>query len=214
MTVAGPHGRLAAVSSFRRCARDARSGASPGVVQIVGMNANEPTVSRYMTHDPATVDEDLLVGDAQERMAMDNIRHLVVVDKAGLVVGVVSSGDIALAATLPGADPKKLKVRDAMSDNPFVCGPDVLISEVALAMEAHRWGCAIVLEGDEVIGVFTNTDALRALRELATGMAAAPAVHPTHLPPIGPTSARKLRVRHRHSVDAGTTQVFNAGSRA
>jgi acetoin utilization protein AcuB len=183
------------------------------MVQLGGMNESEPTVSQYMTLEPATADEGLLLVDAEERMALDNIRHLVVLDRMGHVVGVLSHGDIALALSLPGADRKKLRVRDAMSDNPYVCGPSVRISDVALAMESHRWGCAIVLEGDDVIGVFTTTDALRALRELASGMLAAPAIHPTHLPPLQPSAnaPRRLRMRHHHPLAAGRTSMFSPG---
>ena len=179
-------------------------------MQLVDMNAHEPTVGQYMTPAPATADEGLLLADAAERMAIDNIRHLVVLDRFEHVVGVLSSGDIALALSLPGAERARLRVRDAMSDNPYVCGAAVPIGDVALAMEAHRWGCAIVLDGDEVIGVFTTTDALRALRELSTGLAAAPAIHPTHLPPLSQTTPpRRLRMRHYHPLPAARTAVFN-----
>lgn len=191
-------------------------GTARAVVQTHGMNESEPTVSRYMTREPATADEGLLLSDAEERMGIDNIRHLVVLDRMNNVVGVLSRGDITLALSLPGADRKKLRVRDAMSDNPYVCGPDVRISDVALAMESHRWGCAIVLEGDEVVGIFTTTDALRALRELASGMLAAPAVHPTHLPPLHAPAAsgpRPLRMRHHRPLDVGRMSAFNAGER-
>jgi acetoin utilization protein AcuB len=180
-------------------------------VQTIDMNAaHEPTVGQYMTRAPVTVDEGLLLADAAERMAIDNIRHLVVLDALEHVTGVLSAGDVSVALSLPGASAERLRVRDAMSDNPFVCGPAVPIGDVALAMEAHRWGCAIVLEGDEVVGVFTNTDALRALRELATGMVAAPAIHPTHLPPLGRTApARRLRMRHHHPLPTGRTSIFS-----
>lgn len=174
------------------------------------MNEHEPSVAQYMTREPATADEGLLLVDAEERMALDNIRHLVVLDKLGHVVGVLSAGDIAVALSVVGNDRKRLRVRDAMSDNPYVCGPAVRISDVALAMESHRWGCAIVLEGDEVVGIFTTTDALRALRELASGMLAAPAVHPTHLPPLQTSNApRRLRMRHHHPLAAGRTSMFS-----
>lgn len=192
-------------------ARPHRGCTAPAVVQLGGMNEHEPSVAQYMTREPATADEGLLLVDAQERMALDNIRHLVVLDRLGHVVGVLSAGDITLALSLAGRARKKLCVRDAMSDNPYVCGPDVRISDVALAMESHRWGCAIVLEGDEVVGIFTTTDALRALRELASGMLATPAVHPTHLPPLQASSnaPRRLRMRHHHPLAAGRMSIFS-----
>src|SRR5436190_15883998 len=101
----------------REAVRPRRKCTARAMVQLVGMNDNEPSVAQYMTREPATADEGLLLVDAEQRMGLDNIRHLVVLDRLGHVVGVLSAGDIALALSLPGADGKKLRVRDAMSDN-------------------------------------------------------------------------------------------------
>jgi acetoin utilization protein AcuB len=174
------------------------------------MSAKQPTVAEFMTLLPASADEDLLLADAEERMRLDNIRHLVVVGD-GHIVGVLSSRDIGLALSMPGSDPKKLKVKDAMSEQPFVCRPDSTLAEVCLMMEAHRWGCAIVVDHDEVVGVFTTTDALRAVRALATGQMAVPAVMPDHLPPIDPGPRRKFMLRKHKPIEVGQQQAFNAG---
>jgi acetoin utilization protein AcuB len=169
------------------------------------MSTTEPTVAQFMTHTPASADAGLRLVDAQERMFMDNIRHLVV-QSDGQMIGVLSSRDVALA--LAGPDPKKAIVRDAMSAHPYVCAPTSPISAVAHEMEAHRYGCAIVIEGDEVIGMFTTTDALRALRQLATGKLADPAVHPAHLPTHEPAHARPFRLRRHRPIDSGGGAVF------
>lgn len=161
-----------------------------------------------MTSTPATADEGLLLADARERMYMDHIRHLVVL-RAGAVAGLVSSRDVAMALALPGGDKTKLTVRDAMTPEPYVCDPTTPISVVAEQMEAHRYGCAIVVEGDEAIGVFTTTDALRALRQLATGTPAEPAVKPAHLPPETPAHARPFRLRRHRSIDGHVGQMFS-----
>lgn len=175
------------------------------------MSAKQPTVSEYMTLMPASADEDLMLADAEQRMSLDNIRHLVVVGD-GHIVGVLSSRDIGLALSMPGVDAKKLKVKDAMSEQPFVVRPDATLAEVCLTMEAHRWGCAIVVDQDEVIGVFTTTDALRAVRALATGQAAVPATKPDHLAPIEPGPRRKFMLRKHKPIVVGAQSAFNAGS--
>jgi CBS domain-containing protein len=174
------------------------------------MSAKQPTVSEYMTSMPASADEDLLLADAEQRMSVDNIRHLVVVSE-GHVVGVLSSRDISLALSMRGADAKKLKVRDAMSEQPFVCSPDATLAEVCLTMEAHRWGCAIVVDKNDVVGVFTTTDALRAVRALATGHPAAPAVKPDHLPPAEPGPRTKLILRKHKPIRVGAQRAFSTG---
>jgi len=171
------------------------------------MATTEPTVAQFMTHTPASADEGLLLADAQERMFIDNIRHLVV-QRGGHLTGVLSSRDVTLALSLPGVDTKTITVREAMSPHPFVCPPTAPISEVAHQMEAHRYGCAIVVEGDEVIGMFTTTDALRALRELATGSPAEPALHPDHLPPVEPAHARPYRLRRHAPIATGGGSMF------
>lgn len=161
------------------------------------MTTPEPTVAHFMTSDPATADEGLRLSDAQERMYLNNIRHLVA-HRGGRVTGVISTRDVTVALGVKGADPTELTVRDAMSTHPYLCPPDTPISVVAHEMETHRYGCAIVVEGDELLGMFTTTDALRAVRELATGRPAEPAVKPTLVaePPEGPQYHIRLR-RHR-----------------
>ena len=170
--------------------------------------STEPTVAQFMTHTPASADEELRLADAQERMFIDNIRHLVV-HRGGQVTGVLSTRDVTLALSLPGVDAKALTVRDAMSPHPYVCPPNAPISEVAHEMERHRYGSALVVEGEEVVGMFTTTDALRALRQLATGKPAEPAVRPDHLPPTEPAHARPYRLRRHAPINAGAGSVFS-----
>lgn len=171
---------------------------------------NQPTVAQYMTAEPATADVGLLLADAEQRMNLDNIRHLVVV-RDGQVVGMLSNRDISVALALPGVAREKLLVGDAMSEHPFACAPTTPIGEVAHEMERNRWGAAIVVDGDELIGVFTTTDALRALRALATGRPAEPAVKPTHLPSSEPELPRRFHIRKHRPIDTHTPGMFTPG---
>jgi acetoin utilization protein AcuB len=166
------------------------------------MTANQPTIAQFMTSVPASVDEGFLLADAYDRMCANNIRHLVVRRNGDDVTGVLSTRDVALALCAPKADLKKLKVADAMHKDPYVCGPTTPISEAALQMESHRYGCAIVLEDDVLVGIFTTIDALRALRQLATGKPAEPALAPTLVVENRPNPhpeglLRRVRL-HRH----------------
>lgn len=137
-----------------------------------------------MTTEPCTVDEGLSLADAQDRMSANNIRHLLV-SRDGRLVGVLSSRDVSFASSLPGVEAEKIQVGEAMSKAVYSCSKDAPLHEVAWQMEGHRWGCAVVLDGDTVVGIFTTTDALRALRQVVTGEMAEPAVTPTHRPEIG-----------------------------
>jgi CBS domain-containing protein len=115
---------------------------------------------------------------------------------------VLSTRDVAQAMCAPKADANKMRVGDAMHKDPYVCGPATPISEAALQMETHRYGCAIVVERDELLGVSTTIDALRALRQLATGKPAERAVEPTLVVESRPNPhpegvLRRVRL-HRH----------------
>lgn len=143
-------------------------------------SAPTPSVSDYMTPLPATVAPDLSLSDAQERMYANNIRHLVVAEDAR-VVGVISNRDIAVAEALDSVDPAKTDVSSAMVKSPYTVEPNTPLVEVAHEMEAHKYGCAIVVEAGEAVGLFTTTDALRALRSVVTGVNVEPATKPSHV---------------------------------
>jgi acetoin utilization protein AcuB len=49
----------------------------------------------------------------------------------------------------------------------YIVSPDAPIGEVASAMAEHKYGCAVVMNGTHLAGIFTTTDALRALITLA-----------------------------------------------
>jgi hypothetical protein len=53
-------------------------------------------------------------------MSLDHIRHLVVVGNGPSLV-CCRAATSAIALSMPGVDAKKLKVKDAMSEQPFVC---------------------------------------------------------------------------------------------
>lgn len=170
-----------------------------------------PTIAEFMTADPMTVDVGLSVRDAQERMMLNNLRHLVVVH-GERIVGVVSSRDLGLALTIPGPNNAELTVADAMTKNPYCCVAETPLAEAARAMEAHRYGCALVLRDNVVVGVFTTVDALRALRAVITGKPVEPANPPTH---IGGTDGERAHVEHHvrasASLGAGVRPSPNQG---
>lgn len=163
------------------------------------MNANQelPTVGDFMTLTPCTADEGLSLTDAQDRMNANNIRYLLVTRNDHLV-GVLSSRDITFALSLPGVKPEKLTVFHAMTTAPFTCGPKASLAEVCKEMEAHRYGCAVIVDEGLVIGIFTTTDALRAVRALITGEDVQPMVKPTHV-----VDQPRVRPHVEHSVRVG-----------
>lgn len=120
------------------------------------------TVRRFMTAGPHSISSQHTLAEAHRLMREKGIRHLPVVDD-GRLAGVVSQRDLYLLETLRGVELARERVEDAMSDEPYVVSPDAPLDEVAEAMATRRHGSALVVERSEVVGIFTSTDALRAL---------------------------------------------------
>jgi len=153
------------------------------------------TISDFMTPVVCCADVELTLGDARDRMAANKIRHLLIT-RGPVVVGVISQRDIDVA----DASARKREtptIADAMHTDVYSCATDAPLEEVAAAMEAKKLGCTIVREGDKAVGIFTTTDALRAIRALVRGEAVEPLSPPTHIvahDEDGPIARHEVRV--------------------
>lgn len=126
-----------------------------------------PKIRNHMTMLPQTIGSDIPLKKALEMMRENRIRHLPV-QQAGRLVGVITDRDVKLAASF--REPGQLKVDDVMTPDPYVVAPDAALDEVVLHMAAHKYGCAIVQQSNgNVVGIFTDTDALRVLGETLRG---------------------------------------------
>jgi acetoin utilization protein AcuB len=81
----------------------------------------------------------------------------------------VSQRDLYLLETLRGVDAARELVEEAMSSEPFIVEPDAALEDVAEAMASHRHGSTLVVDNAVIVGIFTTTDALRALATLLRG---------------------------------------------
>jgi acetoin utilization protein AcuB len=125
-------------------------------------------IHRFMTPTPHTITTRQTLAEAHQTMRERGVRHLPVVSD-GKLVGVVSQRDLYLLETLRGVDVGREMVEEAMSDEPFVVAPDASLDEVAEAMANSKHGSALVVESATLVGIFTSTDALRALVALLRG---------------------------------------------
>jgi CIC family chloride channel protein len=129
-------------------------------------------VADLMQRNVKTVGGDASVAEAIVSLADAHISGMPVVDGAGKVIGVLSTTDV-LAAEAEAEDPgarqtlfENTAVRDIMTPHPFTIAPEEDIREAAHQMlyaDVHR---LFVAEGDQVIGIISTTDLVRAV---ATG---------------------------------------------
>jgi acetoin utilization protein AcuB len=120
------------------------------------------TVQQFMTRSPHTIAHDQTLAHAHRIMHEHDIRHLPVLQD-GKLVGVLSQRDLHLIESLKDVDPDAIEVNEAMSKEVYTVGPRASIRKIASEMATQKYGSAIVVEEDQVIGVFTTVDALRVL---------------------------------------------------
>jgi acetoin utilization protein AcuB len=120
------------------------------------------TLRDVMTPSPHTIGEQQPLSTAHEIMNRHGIRHLPVLS-GGRLVGLVSQRDLHLLETLRDVDPREVQVSEAMSPMPYAVEADSPLPSVARAMADQKYGSAVVMQGRDVVGVFTTVDAMRLL---------------------------------------------------
>lgn len=119
-------------------------------------------IENFMTRSVHTIGTRSPLTEAHRIMNEHAIRHLPVLE-GGRLVGMLSQRDLHLIETLKGVDPKEVLVEEAMSQEAYTVSPEQPLADVAREMALHKYGSAIIARGAEVLGIFTTTDALRAL---------------------------------------------------
>jgi acetoin utilization protein AcuB len=124
-----------------------------------------------MTRTPITTPPETSVLDAREMMVNARIRHLLVTELGGELVGMVTDRDIRLALPSPATTLSvwemnyllsKLSVGEIMTKTLITVGPGRDAREAARLMVEHKVGALPVVEDGRLIGILTETDLLRA----------------------------------------------------
>ena len=126
-----------------------------------------PQVIAFMTPFPHSIDVDAPLEDAHKLMREHRFRHLPVMS-GGEIVGVLTDRDIklVLGPDFGTPDERELRVRDAYVERPCVVPASTPVAKVARVMAQNRIGSAIVTKHGKLVGIFTVTDACRALAEI------------------------------------------------
>jgi acetoin utilization protein AcuB len=95
-------------------------------------------------------------------MVHEGFRHLPIVE-GRRPVGLVSERELRVVENMHGVDSAMCVVGDFILGAPYTVAPDAPLRDVARTMAEQKYGSAIVVDGGEVVGVFTTTDALHAL---------------------------------------------------
>lgn len=126
------------------------------------------TIAECMTPSPHSIGREQTLATAHAMMRKYRIRHLPVLS-GGRLLGIVSQRDLYFLETLMSVDPDSVTVEEAMSPDVYRVERDASLGDVARTMTRRKYGCAVVMEKDRVVGMFTTIDALRALASLLGG---------------------------------------------
>jgi len=131
-------------------------------------------VGRVMRTDLVTAPPDTSLVKAKDIITDKGIAHLLIVDKKGKLVGIVSDRDLkqswASPATTLSAHElnyllKQLTVDMIMVKKIATVSPDTTIERAARIMEENRISALPVIENEDLIGIITTTDVMEILLE-------------------------------------------------
>ncbi len=130
-------------------------------------------VQDLMTRSPHTIDVSKTLAAVKRLMKKRGVRHLPVIDE-GELVGLISERDVELVESLSSRDATEIGLVEAMSRAPWTVAPSAPLEIAARHMARHKLGSSVVVDNGKVVGIFTSTDALRALAQLLAEARPAP----------------------------------------
>ena len=163
-------------------------------------------VEDYMKRDPITVKKDDSFRYALKLIRKEGIKHLPVLE-GRKVVGVVTDRDLRQAAPSPATSLEihelnylleRLRIEAIMTKKVITVAPDSTLQDAAKLLIAHKIGCLPVVKQEELVGIITERDMLRAYVE--------------QLERIEPTVPTELVVEDRPGAFEAVTSAVGAGS--
>jgi acetoin utilization protein AcuB len=132
-------------------------------------------VKDLMAAEPLHISPHRSVAEATEMMSEHNIRHLPVLDEDGRLLGLVTRSSLGKA--LPGMGTgltqfesryltSSTRASDVMIRNPDVVSEDEAVEDVARVMNEKRISSLLVMSGEDLVGIITDTDIFEAMLEL------------------------------------------------
>lgn len=113
-------------------------------------------VKHLMSRKLSTIGPRATAGEVRQRMAKEKIRHLLVCEKSGKLVGVISDRDLRNRDASTASD--------LMTADPLSIAPDSPVSPAITLLIQRRISCLPVVDNERLVGVLTTTDLMMALQ--------------------------------------------------
>jgi acetoin utilization protein AcuB len=130
-------------------------------------------IGYYMTQSPITVSEQTSMKEAVLTLQRHRIRHLPVTNGTKLV-GIVTDRDLKRASPSLLLEIEREEVEQVlrttsvssiMTREPVTATPDTPLVDALRLMVEGKFGSIPVVNGDDLVGIFTEIDALKVLIE-------------------------------------------------
>lgn len=121
------------------------------------------TLADVMHHPVFSVQADLDYREAYRQMSERGFRHLVVVDAAGRLTGIVSEGDFLHHLGVEYLVELKT-VASAMTPDPVTLPEQASLAEAIHLMATRHFSCILATRGDAAVGIITERDLVHLAR--------------------------------------------------
>ena len=113
-------------------------------------------VRHVMTSEPMVVPLDAKIDALRKQTADLGLRHILVSDPAGRLMGVISDRDLIGRSGRTAAE--------IMTPNPLFVSPDAPLAPTLTLLLSRKISCLPVLEGERIFGIMTTSDILMAMQ--------------------------------------------------
>jgi CBS domain-containing protein len=111
-------------------------------------------------HEVATVQPSARLATVAQRLRLEGIGSLAVLDE-GKLVGMISERDVVHAFAAHRAEASEVRVADVMSRDIITCRPEDSLTRVLGLMTRHRVRHLPVLEAGRLVGLISIGDAVK-----------------------------------------------------
>ena len=132
-------------------------------------------VGKRMSRHPITITQEAGIDEALKVTRDEKVRRLPVLNRRGMLVGIVSEKDLLSASPSPATSLSihelhyllgKMKVSDVMTRDVIAVTEYTPLEEAARIMVDNKIGGLPVLRDDKLVGIITETDLFKAFIEL------------------------------------------------
>jgi CBS domain-containing protein len=112
-----------------------------------------------------TMRPDETAEDCAKQMSRKNIAAMIIVDNAGLIIGIVTERDLCQKVLARGSDGAKVKLGDIMTENPDTLSPDDSARDALELMQTRKYRHLPVVKDGKCQAVVSVRDLYSAVKE-------------------------------------------------